>query len=367
MYLLEERAISTAEALPVRPSDIAKAIIPFVLGFAIISIAIHFCIQRPLRLYAAIRSEKIRLLDEWGSHALSASFGSSHVHNGFDPRAFDNELKGTALQTVSLNLGIEGGSQSEQRAMALEFLHHLRKPAAKPASCFVLLELSAGANFTVDHLLHPRSINIYDFDTTRFVLHLSDPTVEYRRGLGRAAFALSAAGLHAANIGMLSSSIFSPRLNDAMIAAQTQNDRRGLYNEEEVSARDRLSLAEAFDNSSRVPRPEMQRLLPGNYDLLWRLSEESPISNVQFIYFISPKLADRIRFPEYPATIDGPNGTVPIINLARPDRYPLLYQQQYWHDNSHLNESGAGVASRILAAELKSWYAKEPRVPVCGG
>jgi hypothetical protein len=367
-------AATKPEEGAVRRDSVAKAVVQFIVGFVLVAGVIHLCIQsarRPLRLYAAIRSEKLQLLDEWHGRALSAAFGSSHVHDGFDPRAFDAELKDTALRTVSINLGVEGGSQGEQRVMALEFLRQLHKPqvhksGTQPGACFVVLELTAGANLMPKQLIHPRSINIYDWDTTKFIFSLSMSGLGLRREMGRDLFAVSAAGLHAANLGMLSSMIFDPPLDKAMIAAQTSNDRRGLHNEA-FNAHGNVDVVRALDERPPTSKPLKQSLLPGNYDLLTQLSAASQVSNVQFVYFVAPMLSDVRNFPDYPATIQGPGGTVPIVNLARPDRYPELYQRQYWYDGTHLNEIGAGVASRLLADELKKWYAEHTVTAVCGG
>jgi hypothetical protein len=357
------------------PRDsVAKAIVWFVVGFLLVAGVIHLSIQsvrRPLRLYAAIRSEKLQLMDEWEGRASSAAFGSSHVHDGFDPRAFDAELKGTALQTVSINLGVEGGSQGEQRLMALEFLRQLHKSQIQPDACFVVLELNAGANLMPKQLIHPRSINIYGWDTTKFVFSLSESGLGIGREIGRDAFAASAAGLHAANLGMLSSIIFDPPLDRAMIAAQNANDRRGLHNEG-FTASDHGAVMRVLQKRPQTPQPVKQSVLRGNRDVLFQLNAASPVSNVQFVYYVAPLVSDIRNFPDYPAEIDGPGGPVPIISLARPDRYPQLYQQQYWHDEGHLNETGAGVATRILAGELRKWYsehwfAKHRAVPSCGG
>ena len=66
------------------------------------------------------------------------------MHNGFDPRIFDAAMRGTAEQTRSLNLGIAGGSQSEQRATALEFVRHLQPPAETTRGPRLLGHLGVG-------------------------------------------------------------------------------------------------------------------------------------------------------------------------------------------------------------------------------
>ena len=202
----------TEPALPHAPRPSAAAIVATValalLGFTLTAGLIHLGIRRPLYLRADIRSGKLQLLEETRGQVFSAAFGSSHVHNGFDPRAFDRALASTPLATRSVNLAVAGGSQTEQRVMALEFVRSLRTPprssSEAPPQCLVLLELGAGANFLSDHLVHPRAINIYDRDTAGFVATLTSPGMSREQAYGRRAFAEAAMALHYLNVGMLS-------------------------------------------------------------------------------------------------------------------------------------------------------------------
>ena len=144
---------------------IAASLGLFLLGFCVMAAMLHVLVRDSLHLHADIRSEKLLIMQQWQGRAVSSSFGSSHMHDGFDPRAFDDELQGTAFATRSINGAVAGGSQSEQRVMALEFVRGLRWPPVdtggqSPQACLVLLEITAGANFTNDHLVHPRAINI---------------------------------------------------------------------------------------------------------------------------------------------------------------------------------------------------------------
>jgi hypothetical protein len=54
------------------------------------------------------------------------------------------------------------------------------------------------------------------------------------------------------------------------------------------------------------------------------------------------------------------------VNLARPDLYPQIYHAELWHDDSHLNEAGAQLATRLLAESLKNWYAVHGEPASCG-
>src|ERR1700722_607244 len=106
------------------------------LGFVLVAGVVHLGMRDPLYLHADIRSEKLFLLQQWSGKAYAASFGSSHVHNRFDPRTCDAVMAGTPEETRSVNLAIAGGSQSEQRAMAMEFVRQLQVPTEAPRACW---------------------------------------------------------------------------------------------------------------------------------------------------------------------------------------------------------------------------------------
>jgi hypothetical protein len=338
----------------------------FSLGFVILATILHFMLPDPLRLHADGRSEKLELMDGWRGGVYAAAFGSSHVNDGFDPRAFDDELSAMQRSTPSINMGIEGGSQTEQRSMALEFLRHFSGGSTVDEQpCFMLLELNAGANFTPDHLVHPRAINIYDWSATRFVFGLSDSSFSGAQRYGRDIYALAAMGMHYANVGMLSNYILKPPINQETLQAETENGRRGLHG---LTGEDnRLQAETEALLASRPPVPIKQNLIPGNYRLLEELAEVSNNKNLHFIYFVTPMYRDVISYPLYPATMQTPHGVEPILSLARPDLYPELFAPKYWHDDAHLNEGGAALASRLLAGQLRAWYIANHRTTGCGG
>lgn len=358
----------------VRPSGreiLASAGLALV-AFLVTAGALHAAIRDPLHLHADARSEKLAMLNQWHGKVFSATFGSSHVHNGFDPRAFDAALAGSPAATRSGNLAIEGGSQSEQFVMAQEFVEHLELPSqagAPSQPCLVMLELAAGANFTNDHLVHPRAINIYDWPTTRLITHFVEPQMGAMQRTGRIGYALAAMGLHYANIGMLSSQIFAPPLSEEAFEAETKDDRRG----QKVVPSPTSYLAtldKMVETAPRQPVISPGEMLDGNAEMVQRLAATNPAANLSFVYLIMPKVENLGAATDYPDHIEaaGPHGTlvVPIINLARPDRFPEMFKPELWHDEAHLDDQGAQMVSRIFAEQLKKWYAAHGGPNPCG-
>lgn|GEM_PF-1707257 len=345
--------------------EVAAAIGMFGLGFVVVAGVVHLGMRNPQYLHADMRSEKLAILKERSGTVCSASFGSSHVHNGFDPRAFDLTMAGSPEQTRTLNLAIAGGSQTEQRMTALEFLKHIQTPTQTgatpkdqmaPRACILILELAAGANFTNDHLVHPRAINIYDWPTTKFVLQLTSPQMGTKQRWGRVGYALAAMGLHYLNVGMLSSNIFPAPLDQQMLHDETTDDRRGLLVLPKVAPGfERISKTIA--DAPKQPTVTQGTIVPGNRELVEELEAASPVRTMRIAYVVMPKIADLAETIAYPDSVETANGPVPILNLARPDLYPQIYDAKLWYDEAHLNENGAQLATKLLAESLKNWYA----------
>ena len=351
---------------------ILAAIVMAFAGFLGTAGMIHAAIRDPLRLHADMRSEKLAMLDEWRGKYFSASFGSSHMHDGFNPPAFDAAMAGFPAASSSVNLAVEGGSQSEQYAMAREFLKHLESPAAVGAPsqpCTVFLELNAGANLLTAYLVHPRSIDIYDWQTMDLISHFVSPEMPRSQRYGRTVFAAVATGLHYANVGMLSNLIFSPPLNEEMIAKQTKDDRRG-YDDLEPSAAGSARIQRGRDAAPARPAISRATMTAGNAKLIEALAGVSPARNVSFVYVVLPFAEDLTAEKDYPdhLTVVGPTGPleVPIIDVARPELYPELYKTNLWYDEEHLDGAGSALFSRLLAEELKKWYAAHGAPPPCG-
>jgi hypothetical protein len=337
------------------------------LGFLLTAGVLHAAMQDPLYLHADMRSEKLYLLHQWRGNMFTAAFGTSHVHNGFDPRVFDATLLGTPAATHTANLAVEGGAQSEQYLMAREFLRNLEAPH-QPQPCTVILELSAGAAFPPDKLVHPRSINLYSWPISHLMTHFVTPGMSPLQRLWRNGFAFTELGLHYTNVGMLSNEIFQPPLNQELIQSETEDDRRGQivlpYHASYIPRAEQL-----LRNMPATPTVSDGSIVPGNTEMVQLLAQAAPRRNVSFVYLYMPAIEDKDKIRNFPdhLTVAGPHGplTVPIVNLARSDLYPQIYNPQIWYDGDHVDGQGAQLVTRIFAQQLRSWYAAHGWPPAC--
>jgi len=344
---------------PFRTGEFVKAGLLVLTGFVVCAGAIHAALPNPFRLYASLRSEQLEVMDRLRGSSFSSAFGSSHVHNGFDPAAFDRVMAGTPAQSHTENMAIPGGSQVEQRATALEYLKDLHAPRASengPKSCTVLLELGAGANIGTMFMVHPRTINLYDWRGLKLVSEMTDTQMGRRRDFGRVGFAAIGAAMYYMNVGMVSNLIFKPDVDEKTVKSLLENDRRGAELMPS-DPRNRAHLEAEFAAVPKTPQAVPTNFLPGNYALVDELRAAAPVHPLSFVYLEMPLLADLTSYAVYPDQLQSSGGLVPVIDLARPDRYPELYQPKYWHDDAHLNDVGAELATTIAANELKSWYA----------
>jgi hypothetical protein len=338
---------------PARRSRVLVRMVTLATSFAATALLLHLLIDNPRQLYAEERSEKLALLHKWSHDIDVVAVGTSRVEEGFDPAVFDATFTTSGQRTNSFNLGLPGGSQSEQRFTGLEALSALQSSNAR-SDRLLLLELNAGINFPPEDVLHPRSIDLYDMDTIRFSYRFGGDEGAVKQ-LGRLGFALVAGVAHYANAGMLSAIVFRSKSadNPEVALAATHGQRIT-----PASAQDRQGVAEAFSARIAPTQPAPVSLAPGNLHLIADLAYAAPATSahpVQLAYVVTPTLADRSSAAIYPDEIRGPNGPVPIINMARPDRYPELYQQANWRNTGHLNKAGAALFTRLLAQQLDAW------------
>jgi hypothetical protein len=331
-------------------TQIGLASLTFLTTAVCCAAVIHQFTGDPNRLYAEFRSEKFEILSTYKDSTNLVIFGSSHTHNGFDPRAFDKALGLPAIR--SLNMAIQGGSQVEQRSTALAYLRATRLKPEQP--CYVLLELNAGVNFQNLHLTHPRAINAYSTDSIALVFSFADKELGATRRAGRIGYAVTAGAMHYGNVGMLSSRLFRPALNETELQEQLNGDRRGLttppLNDKETAE------VEQYLMHSRAKAPPLSALPSAGHARLIQDLENTPKTCLaKYFYVVSPKVTDLEGKDVYPEKISVGGLAIPILNMADPEKYPGLYQSGMWHDMSHLSERGAGMFSSMLAEAIRPY------------
>jgi hypothetical protein len=332
----------------------ASLVITGLIGVALTAAAIHPVIREPLRLYSEARSEKFYILDHSPGTDTVAAFGSSRIHFGFDPETFDREMGTRGHPETSINLAIYGGSQTEQRAMAREFLRD-GSSGNKCSNCVIMFEYNAGGNLQPENLINPRAINLYNFDTAQFAINYSGPEVGRLQRAERAAYAVVGELLHGLNVGMLSNAVFKPPLNQKLLADFTDDGRRG-RTIASPRKQDELAVEDFCRQHPRPPVAAMPELVPpGAHELLADTTQAAPGRQVRYIYIVSPLVNSLEEMKELPCTLQGPSGPVPIFNFNRPDRYAELFVPAMWHDLSHLSPLGAKTFSKLLAGEVSAW------------
>jgi hypothetical protein len=329
------------------------------VGFAGTCCLLRLLIPHPINLYAEIRSEKLALAKQWIGLVSVAAFGSSHVDCGFDPRVFDKTLVPEATHPISINLGVSGGIQIEQTAVAREYERLLASASTTRDVNILLMEVNTSLNFTNKVMTHPRSINIYDSDAVRLAFQFSDPKLGRVRALGRSSVALLGSALNFMNVGMLSNEIFPPPLNAAIVQNETVAGRRGLSPPPPSShdARDadeiHALVAGLKSNPQGVPAEVTPGLCAEASSLESADAGGSGRHHYRVIYFVTPKLTDLSTYSTYPDALTCGGGTIPIVNVALPGKNPQLYEPVLWHDLTHLNERGARLYSKLLAQAVR--------------
>jgi hypothetical protein len=338
------------------PLRLLGAIACAALGFVGTCLLVRALIPAPISLYAEVRSEKLALARQWAADAPVATFGSSHVDCGFDPRAFDRSLSPTSSRPLSINLGVLGGVQIEQAAIAREYARlSTASPAARAAAHILLMEININVNFDKKMMTHPRSIYIYDFTALRLAVQFSDRKLGLVRATGRSAVALFEFALNFMNMGMLSDQIFHPPLNRAILESQSATNRRGLSPPSVPPTDQETREMHAFIAGLRAaPVASAAELTPGLCAEATSLLPQSTASDgYHLIYIVTPKLGDLRSYSTYPDTLTCGRLSIPIVNVAQPPAHPELYEPSLWHDMTHLNERGAGVYSRLLGLAVR--------------
>lgn len=344
--------------------EILGAFLLFLSGFVVSAALLHLAVGDTLGLYASGRSEKLEILRRSDYGYSTAIFGSSHVQQGFDPRAFDETLAGTPMAVHSFNLGVDGGAQVEQRLMALDLLKHL-KPPPGGAPCVVMLEVNTDPTFAMPFTSHPRQINILDWKSFRLIFDFPTPGYTGLYKVHRRLMSFTSAFYHAINMGMLSNRIFRPPYNETMIDAESANDQRGMHHVPPNAAA-QADITKIYKKERFPPTPIPAELARGNATIMEGLHGAPNGDRVLFVWVEMPWLRDLQSYNVYPPSEHTSFGEVPILNLGRPDLYPQLYDRSLWEDSQHMNEEGSKIFSHLLAKQLLAWTRDHP-APRCGG
>lgn len=349
---------------PSRHRVLLAALASFLAGLVIAAIAVRPFVGDPMTLYAPYRTEKLAVLARDAGGACTAAFGTSHVHNGFDPRVFDAAAAADGWQAHSLNLAVEGGSQGEQYLLARAFLADRARFAGKGRPCVLMLELNAGVNMQANNFVNPRAINIYDPDVTALTLSYATPDLPWLRNMGRQWFALAGAAMYQLNTGMLAGRIFARDLDQQLLDRQVSDDQRGLL-VESANARESAAVSQAIATRPAVPATERAILAAGHAALLRRLYALDPDDRAELVLVVTPKISDLTVEERYPPCLLVGQRRVAVLDLASPGNFPEIYHADLWHDLAHLNAAGAAVYSRALARAYRQWHAAPPTAAAC--
>ncbi|MBV9250259.1 MAG: hypothetical protein JO227_13570 [Acetobacteraceae bacterium] len=329
-------------------------------SFLVTALALHLLIGDTRQLYAEGRSEKLAQLGAWKHDIDAVAVGSSRIEEGFNPSVFDATLASSQHRSTSFNLGLPGGSETEERFTGQQALRILDPSATKPVR--VLIELNAGLNFPPEDVFHPRAINIYDLDTIRFSLGFGGNGIGIVRQLGRSGFSMLSGAANYANAGMVSAMIFRREGSETAVTALASTHGQRITN---ASAEDRREVEDTVSGNTGPTVLVPALLEPGQYQLLADvagIAGPASSAHLQLIYVVTPHLYDMRSVEIYPNEMQGPNGPVPIIDVARPDLYPQLYDKANWRNPDHLNAAGAVVFTRLLAQQLNAWLDAHPQL-----
>jgi hypothetical protein len=327
---------------------IGATLLGFFSAAASINIIFNLYVD-PLDLYAKGRSEKLDILNTTEGRYSLAIFGSSRVADAFDPKTFDARLSNQGIKGInSVNLGVPGGSQAEQYAMATRYIEYLNKNKLKRAT--IILELTAGVNLKNMHLVHPRAINLYNHDVALFVSSFTTKKSRPLKFLGRSAYALAATSLYHLNLGFLSSTLFSP-LNIA--------DAPSHYIDNQKLDPVNSVVKESVPNdvTSKFSKALGPRLTisfieqPGYSGIINNLSKQASVNNtnVDFIYVVLPTLENLNFHIAWPSRIKTSIGNVPVIDLSAKQQ---LLTPKCWKDIGHLNKTCSFIATKLIADYL---------------
>ena len=262
--------------------------------------------------------------------------GTSRVHRGFDPGAFDARMAELGHATHSYNFGLQGLTFLEELHLVDWILEQrspsLRMLVVEPTERDVLPNRA--------DQLTMREVNWHDFAATQSGLRAAWRS---NRRFGQKLEMSSSHLLHCAhrscNVGV-GANLLSRFLSEPAPAPSLP---AGFGTWTETAAPGEAPEARAPREMVLEPSPEMWRVLE-------RITQRARAAGVRLMFVIPPTLKSLRMFQEARK-----GGQLPDLVLYLPGNFPELFRnaEDYFYDEGgHLNAKGAQLFSRRMARDV---------------
>jgi hypothetical protein len=301
--------------------------------------------------------------------------GASHTDMGLNPDAFDAEMEEQGIKIHSFNMGMNGLSVVEMRAV-VERLLQMRPCCIEYvvlSPCFECLNVARRTN-------NVRSINFFDLESSieflRFINSyddLPDPPLarsEYTKNIASALFR------HYANAGLAASALRLTKFDFAEPNLRSpefwkQRGPRGHWAIKWAMSRQEVDQylldvqrvpplrAEFIATKSEVTAGIKDLVTDATFDFFARLVDDLQAKGVKVLVIQPPSFwnwdIEAAFVAKYRSRCaDGP----PLIDFGDAQQNPDLFlPPEIRYDNSHMNRDGAIVYSESLARKLSTLIA----------
>ena len=311
-----------------------------------------------LPFWSWIRPKLLHVQQTLGDHD-TLFFGSSRIHYGLLPSAFDAQMAALGRPTKSFNCGLSGARPHDFNVV-LDWVLAQNPRTLKRA----VVELHAWCR--------PRPTPDRNWMTDQEVE--AHTLAELPRRVRSTWLATMDAGAKASNLyGVVTHTLANlfrigqgPRLLDDLLAAGRGQVKRGAtfadagYDNPELSTMDSMKSAHAEWLANAARRDSLFALI----------SQDEPAAELRggFDLQSARGLAARLRavgieplfvvMPSFAGNFNGRDGVSElareeiVLALDRPRDHPSLFGFEWWQDQSHMTRAGAERFSRYLADQL---------------
>lgn len=292
--------------------------------------------------------------------------GSSQIFRSIDAAALDTELRRRGCTSRSYNLGIPSLTIAEM----LDLLVRLREGRSHKFRR-VVIEMPPPAAIDPDNLLTPRIRHYMSAGNLGLILQdIWSSSDGFLRRAKHSIFALGAFAVEWSGTGKLAAVLF-PEKNAITpgVTATLALEQGYLSLEADASAgiaergvhfqQHRGEYAQIF-KAAVTPSPGPKTIPQQRWNLIQNLLRNAAPLSDEIFFLVSPK-PQRARIGEAAALeqdwraqqgISEHIAPVTLLNMNHPQRYPALFQIEQWFDGGHLSESGVGLFTTLLAAQL---------------